>query len=207
MRASDVVGCQFFPCIDVHHSGYRLPPVDIDPEQVRVILISESAAPDPDDDYYALGDPLFARTTILAFRDAGFSVHSIQEILNLGVYLTTAVKCSKMSYGIHRDTVCECSRLLERELELFPNAVAYLLMGDVAIQAINMIGRRHGVGRAIPAGPTYQIRDGVYTFRGVRLFPSFLQAGPSYFIEAGKRKMIAEDIAAALTYAQEVAMV
>lgn len=207
MRASDAVGCQFFPCIDVHHSGYRIPPVDIDPAQVRVVLISESAAPHPDDDYYALGDPLFSRTTILAFRDAGFSVHSIQEILDLGVYLTTAVKCSKMSYGIHRDTVCECSRLLERELELFPNAMAYLLMGDVAIQAINMIGRRHGMGRIIPAGATYKIRDGVYKFRGVRLFPCYLQAGPAYFIEASKRQMIAEDIAAALAYVEEVTMV
>lgn len=204
MKVNEVVGCQFFPCIDVHHRGYRIPAVDIDPQEVRVVLISESAAPEAADDYYALGDPLFARTTILAFRDAGFSVHSIEEIMNLGVYLTTAVKCSKMSYGINRDTVCECSRLLEQELDLFPNAKAYLLMGDVAIQAMNMIGRRHGFGRIIPAGSTYKIRGGMFMFRHIRLFPSYLQAGPSYFIEASKRQMIAEDIAAALAYADSL---
>jgi len=31
------------------------------------------------------------------------------------------------------------------------------------------------------------------------VFPSYLQAGPSFFIEKSKRRMIAEDIAAALS--------
>lgn len=204
MRVSDLVSCQFHPCIDVHHSGYRVPPIEIDPALIKVILISESAAVEADDDYYAVGDPLFARTTILAFRDAGYPVHSVDEILRMGVYLTTAVKCSKMSYGVHRDTVCECSRLLEHEIALFPNVRAYLLMGDVAIQALNMIARRHGEPRVVPAGSTYKIRDGEFTFRGARVFPSYLQAGPSYFIEASKRRMIAEDIAGALRYINDL---
>jgi hypothetical protein len=33
------------------------------------------------------------------------------------------------------------------------------------------------------------------------VFPSYLQAGPSFYIEKTKRRMIAEDIAAALTLA------
>jgi uracil-DNA glycosylase len=200
MQVNEFVRCHFFPCLDVHHAGYRIPTVDIDPYQVRIVLISESASPEAADDYYAAGDPLFARTTILAFRDAGFLVHSVREILEMGVYLTTAVKCTKMSYGLNRDTVCECSRLLEEELNMFPAAKAYLLMGDVAIQAINMIARRHGEPRVVPAGSTYKIRGGEFSFRGIRVFPSYLQAGPSYFIEASKRQMIAADIAAALTY-------
>ena len=48
-------------------------------------------------------------------------------------------------------------------------------------------------------GSTYKIRGGEYFFRGKRAFPSYLQAGPSFFIEKSKRKMIAEDIAAALS--------
>jgi hypothetical protein len=32
----------------------------------------------------------------------------------------------------------------------------------------------------------------------MRAFPSYLQAGPSFFIERSKRKMIAEDLATAL---------
>ncbi len=74
-------------------------------------------------------------------------------------------------------------------------------MGDVAIQALNAIARRQGAPRAIPAGSTYKIRGGIFTFRGARAFPSYLQAGPSFFIEKSKRRMIAEDIAAALQIA------
>ncbi len=42
------------------------------------------------------------------------------------------------------------------------------------------------------------IRGQQLSFRGVRVFPSYLQAGPSLCIERSKRKMIAEDISAAL---------
>ncbi len=62
----------------------------------------------------------------------------------------------------------------------------YLLMGDIAIQAVNMIARRAGQGRVIPAGSTYKIRGGEFTFKGVRAFLHILQAGPSFFIEKSK---------------------
>jgi len=166
------------------------------------VLLSEAAPDDPAHGYYAPGSPLFAQTTAHAFQDAGAQVSSIQDILRLGVYLTTAVKCGKTGYGIHTETIKECSRLLEQELALFPNVKAYLLMGDVAIQAVNAIARRQGAPRATPAGSTYKIRGGKFAFRGARAFPSYLQAGPSFFIEKSKRKMIAEDIAAALRLAQ-----
>jgi hypothetical protein len=38
-------------------------------------------------------------------------------------------------------------------------------------------------------------------FRGRRAFPSYLQAGPAYSVEKSKRRMSAEDIAAALKLA------
>jgi hypothetical protein len=102
----------------------------------------------------------------------------------------------------HRDgTIKECSLLLEREPALFPNVRAYLLMGDVVIKAVNAIARRAGEGPVIPAGSTYKIRGPEYRFRGGRAFPSYLQAGPSFFIEKSERCMIAEDIAAALAIA------
>jgi uracil-DNA glycosylase len=50
----------------------------------------------------------------------------------------------------------------------------------------------------VTAGSTYKIRGGAYHYRGARVFPSYLQAGPSFFIEKSKRQMISEDIAAAL---------
>jgi uracil-DNA glycosylase len=187
--------------VDVNHSAYRVPDIQLNPERVRIILISEAAPPDPEDYYYAAESPLFEQTTVQAFNDAGAQVASIQDILALGVYLTTAVKCGKTGYGLKAATIQECALLLEKELGLFPNVRAYLLMGDVAIKAVNSIAKRAGLGRVIPAGSTYKIRGPEFYFRRARAFPSYLQAGPSFFIEKSKRKMIAEDIAAALALA------
>jgi len=199
MRVSKCVGCVEFPCADVRHECYVVPDVDVQPEAVSIVMISEAAPANPGDYYYAGGDSLFERTTVQAFGDAGANVSSIQDVLDLGVYLTTAVKCAKTGYGIKAATIKECSLILERELVLFPNVQVFMLMGDVAIKALNYIARRAGEGRAIPAGPTYKIRGQEHFFRGKRAFPSYLQAGPSFFIEKSKRRMIAEDIAAALS--------
>ena len=199
MRVSECVKCKEFPCADVRHECYVIPDIAVKPDDVSIILISEAAPADPADYYYAKGDPLFQQTTVQAFNDAGADVSSIQDVLDLGVYLTTAVKCGKTGYGIKANTIKECSPILEKELALFPNVKAFLLMGDAAIKAINYIAKRAGEGRVIPAGSTYKIRGQEYFFRGKRAFPSYLQAGPSFFIEKSKRKMIAEDIASALS--------
>ena len=200
MRVSDHIQCSEFPCADVRHECYVIPSIDIDPADVSIILISEAAPAEPADYYYAEGNPLFEQTTVQAFRDAGAVVSSIQDILGLGVYLTTAVKCGKTGYGIKAGTIKECSHILEEEIGLFPDVQAYLLMGDVAIKGINYIAARAREGRVIPAGSTYKIRGGEYFFRGRRAFPSYLQAGPSFFIDKSRRRMIAGDIAAALEW-------
>lgn len=202
MRPNDVLRCATMPCADVRHDGYRVTNTEFAPEQVSIVLISEAAAPRPEDDYYAGPAALFAQTTVQAFRDAGAEVDSIEGILALGVYLTTAVKCAKTGYGIATGTVVECSRLLEQELARFTAVRAWLLMGDVAIKAVNAIAKRAGQPRVIPAGSTYKLRDAAYHWRGARAFPSYLQAGPSFFIEKSKRQMIAQDIAAALAFAR-----
>ena len=176
-----------------------VPDIEVKPAKVRVVMISEAAPENPADYYYAKGNPLFQQTTVQAFSDAGADVTSIQDILDMGVYLTTAVKCGKTGYGIKASTIEECSKILEKELALFPDAKVFMLMGDVAIKAINYIARRAGEGRVIPAGSTYKIRGQEYFFKGKRAFPSYLQAGPSFFIEKSKRRMIAEDISAALS--------
>jgi uracil-DNA glycosylase len=173
----------------------------VDPAKISIILISEAAPASPADYYYAPGNPLFAQTTVLAFQDAGAQVASIQDVLDLGVYLTTAVKCGKTSYGLASETVQNCSHLLEKELALFPNVKVYLLMGDVAIKAVNSIAKRNREPRVIPTGSTYKIRGGEFTFRGRRALPSYVQAGPAFFVEKSKRRMIAEDIALALRLA------
>jgi len=73
-------------------------------------------------------------------------------------------------------------------------------MGDAAIKAVNAIAKRNGEPRVVPSGATYKLRGGDYRFRGMKVIPSYVQAGPAFFIEQSKRRMIAEDIAAALAY-------
>jgi hypothetical protein len=198
MRVSECLHCRLFPCSDVKHDGYVVPGVNLKPEAVSLVMVSESAPSSAVDYYYAKGNPLFEQTTVQAFQDAGARVSSVKDLVTRGVYLTTAVKCAKTGYGIQADTIRECSLLLEKELLLFPAVKALMLMGDVAIKALNCIAQRSGEKRAIPAGSTYKIRGREYFFRGMRVFPSYLQAGPSFFIEKSKRRMIAEDIATAL---------
>ncbi|UCB42355.1 MAG: uracil-DNA glycosylase [Dehalococcoidales bacterium] len=201
MQISHHISCEEFPCIDVKHECYIVPDVDLNPNEISIVMISEAAPENPDDYYYAGKDSLFQQTTIQAFNDAGADASSIQDILDMGVYLTTAVKCGKTGYGIKSGTIEECSKILEKELALLPNVKVFMLMGDVAIKAVNYIARRAGEGRVIPAGSTYKIRGQEYYFRGRWAFPSYLQAGPSFFIEKSKRRMIAEDIREALELA------
>ena len=201
MRVSECVECEAFPCADVKHNCYVVPGINLKPEAVSVVMVSESSPENPDDYYYAKGNPLFQQTTVQAFNDAGCNVASVKDIVARGVYLTTAVKCGKTGYGLQAETIRECSCLLQKELALFPNVRVLMLMGDVAIKALNFIARRAGQKRVIPAGSTYKIRGQKYSFNGIRIFPSYLQAGPSFFIEKSKRRMITEDIAAALRLA------
>ena len=199
MKVNARVKCKDFPCASVNHKCCIVPEIDVKPQNISIVLISEAAPADPADYYYAAGNPLFAQTTVQAFQDAGADVSSIRDIVKLGVYLTTAVKCGKIGYGIETGAIQECSLLLQQELALFPQVKVLLLMGDVAIKSVNLIARRMGEPRVIPAGSTYKIRGQEYFFQGRRAFPSYLQAGPSFFIEKSKRKMIAQDIAAALS--------
>jgi uracil-DNA glycosylase len=201
MRVCDQVHCEVFPCRDVRHAAHHVPAVEVDAPTIRVVLVSEAVPPDPAEGYEAAGSPLFARTTVEAFRDAGLDVATIADVRALGVHLTTAVKCAKSAYAIEPVTIRTCSLLLERELALFPGIAAILLMGDVAVRALNEIARRSREPRPVPPGATYRIRGGDFRFRGARVFPSYLQAGPAFYIEKSKRRMIAEDIAAAMAHA------
>jgi uracil-DNA glycosylase len=203
MNVSDLVWCESFSCVDVDTDRYTVPPGPVKLDEVTILMVAEAPPPDPEDWFYAGDDALFARTTVQAFRDAGEDVGSIQDVLDLGVYLTTAVKCGKNDYAISTETVRTCSVLLEAELGLFPLADVLMLMGDVAIKAANAIAKRNGEPRVVPSGATYKLRGGDYRFRGMKVYPSYVQAGPAFFIEQSKRRMIAEDIAAALAYVRD----
>jgi uracil-DNA glycosylase len=198
MKPAKTINCKEFPCEIARHEAFIVPKVEINPVKVKLIMIAECAPLLAADYFYSKGKSLFAETTLQALQDAGEKVTAIDDLMGLGIYLTTAVKCGKKDYSIAKDTIRSCSVLLEQELALFQNKKVILLMGDTAIYAINCIAKRNGQSRPIPVGSTYKIRGGTYEYNGVRLFPSYLQAGPSFYIEKSKRRMIAEDIAAGL---------
>jgi hypothetical protein len=179
MRIDRTIGCSGFPCQDVRHEGYAAPSIDISPERVKIVLISEAAPEKSGDYYYAPGRPLFMETTLQAFQDAGAAATSLRDLLEMGVYLTTAVKCAKTAYAIQKDTVKRCAAIiLAGELALFPNVRAVLLMGDVAIQAMNEVARLAGGQRVIPAGATYKIRAAATPFRAKGCFLLICRPAP-----------------------------
>ncbi|WP_120003573.1 uracil-DNA glycosylase [Nesterenkonia muleiensis] len=188
--------------VDIDVGRVWMPPVPDDPAAVRLVLISECAARDARDDYGASERSEFDATTLEAFAAAGLSVTSVGDLAARGIHLTVAVRHPKLRASISAATIRTQAMTLAGELAQFPAATVYLLMGDVAIAAINHIARLRTGKRAIPAGSTYRIRDGAYSLGGIRLLPSYLQAGPAWRIEASKREMITEDIVTALSLAQ-----
>lgn len=194
MKPVERIKCKDFPCSDINKNGYLMPAVELDPEKVKIIMISEAPPENPADYFYASGNPFYLKTTIQAFNDAGIPVNSIQEILDLGFYLTTAIKCTKMQYGVSAQTVKNCSAVLEKELAVFPNIEVYMLMGDVAIKAFNYISKKLTGKNTVPSGSTYKLRKEKFFYNGKRVFPSYVQTGQNYLIEKSKREMIAEDL-------------
>lgn len=190
MNVADLIRCDTHSCLDVERDRYAIPAGPANPDEISIVMVAEASPLDPAD----------WLTIVEAFRDAGEEVETLDDVRGLGVYLTTAVKCGKTGHAVSRETLESCSRLLEEELGLFPLARVLMLMGDTAIKAVNAIARRNGGPRPVPAGATYRIRGGDYRFRGLRVFPSYLDVGPAFLIEKSKRRMIAEDIAAALAY-------
>jgi uracil-DNA glycosylase len=200
MKISDTIKCIDFPCGDVDNNSYILPPLEIDALKIKILMITEAPPLDKADYFYAAGNPFYLQTTLQAFKDASENVSSMQDIINLGVYITTAIKCTKMQYAVSPETMKKCSLLLEREIALFTNVKAFILGGDVAIKMTNDIWKRQTGKKVIPAGSTYKIRGQAYYAGDRRVFPSYTSAGKNFLIEKSKRKMVAEDIREALKF-------
>ena len=83
----------------------QLNDLELDPLKIRAILINEAVPCDPSQDFYGRQDAAYLSTTIPLFQKAGFKVQSIQDILQLGIYITNAVKTPKTEYAIARSTI------------------------------------------------------------------------------------------------------
>jgi uracil-DNA glycosylase len=198
MKITDKIKCTSFPCMDIDKNSYIVPTVEIDPAKIKILMIAEAPPNDTADYFYSSGNPFYLQTTLQAFKDTGARVNSMQDIINLGVYITTAIKCGKTGYAVSPETMKNCFALLEREIALFPNVKAFILGGDVAIKMMNNIWKKQTGKKVVPAGSTYKIRRQAYYAVDKRVFPSYTPAGKNFLIEKSKRRMVAEDIGEAL---------
>ena len=178
-----------------NNTNVRLNDVNIEPETIRTIMINEVVPVDSDDDFYGKPDSAYMSTTIPLFRKAGIEVKSIQDILNLGIYITNAVKTPKSEYVVSKDSIEESLPYLEKELELFPNLQVVMLMGDVAKKAFNMISKKATKKNAVPSISTYKLRNTEIFHNGWRILPSYIMTGQNLLIEKSKFQMASEDIA------------
>ncbi|TEB04843.1 Uracil DNA glycosylase superfamily protein [Pelotomaculum schinkii] len=168
--------------------------VDVDLEKVRAIMVNEVVPADPKQDFYGDDNAAYLETTIPLFQKAGIHVNSISDILNLGVYITNAVKVPKTEYTISKALIEESLPFLEKELSLFPDVKVIMLMGDVAKKAFNMISKKVTRKNAVPGVSTYKLRNSEIYHEGIRIMPSYIMTGQNILIEKSKFEMVAEDI-------------
>jgi uracil-DNA glycosylase len=173
----------------------RLNDINIEPEKIQAIMINEIVPIDSDNDFYGKPDSAYMSTTIPLFRKAGIEVNNIQDILNLGIYITNAVKTPKSEYAVSKDSIEESLPYLEKELELFPNLHVVMLMGDVAKKAFNLISKKATGKNAVPGISTYKLRNTEILYKGLRIIPSYIMTGQNILIEKSKFEMASEDIA------------
>ena len=131
-------------------------------------------------------------------QGAGTEVTSIQDILQMGIYITNAVKTPKTEYAIDKSSIENSLPYLEAELSLFPNIKVIMLMGDVAKKAFNMIAKKSTKKNVIPAVSTYKLRNSEIYYKDIRIVPSYIMTGGNILIEKSKVAMATEDIATML---------
>ncbi len=170
--------------------------IDLDPLMIKAVMINEVVPADPLQDFYGIPEADYLKTTIPLFQGARTGVTSIQDILQLGIYITNAVKTPKTEYAIDRSSIENSLPYLEAELSLFPNTKVIMLMGDVARKAFNMIAKKATGKNAIPAVSTYKLRNSELYYKGIRVMPSYIMTGGNILIEKSKVTMATEDIAA-----------
>ena len=172
--------------------------IEIDPLTIKAIMINEVVPSDALQDFYGVPDADYLKTTLPLLQGAGAEVHSIQDILQMGIYITNAVKTPKTEYAIDKSSIENSLPYLEAELSLFPNVKVIMLMGDVAKKAFNMITKKATKKNVVPTVSTYKLRTTEIYYKGIRVMPSYIMTGGNILIEKSKVAMATEDIATML---------
>ena len=180
---------------DVDLSSLQLPSYEVDRTTIKVIMISEVPPSDAEDGFYSSrADAEYVRSAIGLFKAAGVNVSSMSEILDMGVYITTAIKTPKSGYIVEPGILRSHLPILRAELALFPNLKVIMLMGDVAKKAVNMITKAETKKNVIPTGATGRLRHNEYFWGDIRVIPSYIMTGKNLLIEPFKRDCIVEAI-------------
>lgn len=179
-------------------TGICLNNIEIDPLTIKAVMINEVVPSDPLQDFYGAPDADYLKTTIPLLQGAGVEVTSIQDVLQMGIYITNAVKTPKTASAIEKSSIENSLPYLETELSFFPNVKVIMLMGDVAKKAFNMITKKASKKNAVPAISTYKLRNSEIYYEGIRVMPSYIMTGGNLLIEKSKVTMATEDIAAML---------
>ena len=169
--------------------------IEVDPLTIKAIMINEVVPADPTQDFYGSADADYLKTTIPLLQGAGAAVASIQDVLQMGIYITNAVKTPKTEYTIDKSSIEKSLPYLEAEIALFPNVKVIMLMGDVAKKAFNMITKKATKKNAVPAVSTYKLRNSEIFYQGIRVMPSYIMTGGNILIEKSKVTMATDAIA------------
>ncbi|QHQ61885.1 uracil-DNA glycosylase [Anaerocolumna sedimenticola] len=177
-------------------TNLRFNDLEINPEKIQAIMINEVVPEDPNQDFYGDDDADYLKTTIPLFQKAGLPISSISDILEMGVYITNAVKSPKYEYTIEKSSIENSLPFLEKEINLFSNVKVILLMGDVAKKSFNMITKKSLKKNIVPSISTYKLRGTEIYYGSIRVMPSYIMTGGNILIEKSKFEMASHDIAA-----------
>ena len=122
-----------FNCSDVNIIKY-FPKNITKKDSIKLILVSEALPQNIEDYFDGKGEPSFIKNTNIVFNSLGYNFCKYKDYLDNGIYLTTALKCTKKDYLVCSDTIKNCSNILEKELDEFRNIKVIMLMGDFAIK-------------------------------------------------------------------------
>ena len=176
----------------------QFPDCELDPQRIQVVMINEVVPKNPDDWFYSETiDPENRRNALGLFEGAGVPVKCMRDILDLGIYITAALKTPKEGYTADPAVIEAQLPLLEAELALFPNLKLIMLMGDVATKMVNMIAKAKTKKNACMSGAAGRRRhwdNHEFYWGDIRVFPSYIMTGKNLLIEPFKRDTIVDDI-------------
>lgn len=181
--------------VGIDPAPLRLGRAELEPETIAAVMINEVPPQDPDDDFYSPEPGAeYPASALSLLAEAGVAAGSMAELLQMGVYVTNAVKTPKSGYAVEPGVIAAHLPILKAELALFPKLKVIALMGDVAKKAVNLLHKAETGKNLIPSEATYKIRGREFYRGAARVLPSYIMTGGNILIEKSKRAMIADDM-------------